>query len=112
MTKARDDERIEAINTLREMFPQGSTVYTILRSVSRSGMQRVIGVLALKGKGAEIVDLHPNWLIATALGRRLKASTWDGVVCNGAGMDMGFDLAYQLGQVLYDDGYALKHRWL
>ena len=37
---------------LRKMFPVGSTVYTIVRSVSRTGMSREISVLEFKTKVA------------------------------------------------------------
>lgn len=96
-----------AEDRLRAWMPRGSTVYTILRSRSRSGMQRVIGLVVF----ADGYAVHPNSAAATVLGRRWKPDH-DGVVCNGAGMDMGFELVYSLGQKLYGDGYALKPQWL
>jgi hypothetical protein len=30
----------------------------------------------------------------------------------GCGMDMGFHVVYSLSQTLFNDGYALKQRWL
>lgn len=142
LTKAQKAERSEAVAQLREWFPVGSTVFTILRSVSRSGMQREIGVLASLGNG----DFrHPNYATAKALGLRLGKG--DGVKVGGCGMDMGFHLAYEISRVCYpnghgcigkgchsndhsngdrdytphsderphwhnDGGYALNHRWL
>lgn len=99
---------------LRDWYPKGSTVWTILRHVSRSGMQREIGVVALeRGRTkADGVDAwHPNYAVAALLDRRVN-SAGDGIICHGAGMDMGFDLAYSLARRLYGDGYALNHRWL
>ena len=36
----------------------------------------------------------------------------EGVKVGGAGMDMGFHLVYNLAAVLFDDGYALEHKWI
>lgn len=119
MAKVTKTERDAQIAKLREWFPKGSTVYTILRSVSRSGMQRQISVLALvpDDKTSEmpkhIIDLHPNWSVSQVLGYRLnKGGANDALIVNGCGMDMGFDIAYNLASALYGDGYALNHRWL
>ena len=97
----------ETQERLLEWLPRGTTIYTILRSRSRSGMQRVIGVVVFVDGEAR----HPNWLVGTLLGRRVKPD-YDGIVCNGAGMDMGFELVYSLAQKLYGDGYALHQQWL
>jgi hypothetical protein len=119
--KISKTERDEQIEKLRKWFPKGSTVYTILRSVSRSGMSRQISIVCLHIKDgrtadnsdARIIDLHPNWSISRALGYRLnKGGAHDAVIVNGCGMDMGFEIAYNLASALYGDGYALEHRWL
>lgn len=101
----------EAIERLREWYPKGSTVYTILRHCSRSGMQRTIGMVSVSCEGGKPSFLHPNYATAQALGLS-EDRRRDGVKVRGCGMDMGFDLAYNLGHVLYGDGYALKHQWL
>lgn len=101
------EARSEAAEQLRAWFPKGSTVYTVLRSHSRSGMSRVIGVVAILDGGTTI--LHPNHRIATLLGMTTKG---DGIKVQGGGMDMGFHLAYELASELYGDGYALNHRWI
>lgn len=123
LTKAQQAERADAIAKLREWIKPGDTVYTILRHVSRSGMQREIGVCILKD--GEM--LHPNYSVALALGHRQGKQ--DGIIMGGCGMDMGFALVYNLGMTLWpngtdkphgtrngepdsDGGYALKHRWL
>ena len=126
-------ERQEAIAELREMLPPGTTVYTILRHVSSSGMMRVIEpVIVVDGKVLRI-----TWLVLKAL-ERSSHKKYDGVVIGGCGSDMGFEIVYHLGSVLYpngfdcagskcqgndhfnrvetnhhrDGGYALEHRWL
>lgn len=99
--------------TLRRWFPPGSTGYTILRHCSRSGMLRVIDVVA-------IVDGEP----VSAWGYVGAVLDWPvdrdrgGVKVSGCGMDMGFYLVYALSRHLYNDGkggdsgYNLNHRWL
>lgn len=97
----KERERAEAIEQLRTWFPVGSTVYTILRHVSRSGMQREIGVLASLGEG----DFrHPNYAVSKALGWPQGKS--DSVKVGGCGMDMGFHLAYTVSAVCYRGGFG------
>lgn len=127
MTKAQKAEQQEAITKLREWLKPGDTVYTILRHVSRSGMQREISLVIIN-KGGEI--LHLNYSVAKALDYRQGKR--DGLIVGGCGMDMGLHLVYNLGRVLFPDGfavegrgrngdmsghdndggYALKHQWL
>lgn len=104
-------ERHEAIRKLRKFCPEGTEVYTVLRHVSRSGMQRRIApfVIATDSNGKTYMQWIGGWA-STALGRRLHSD--DGIVVNGAGMDMGFELVYSLGRAIHDDGYSLKHHWL
>lgn len=98
----------EALDHLREAFPKGSTVYTILRHVSKSGMLRHISPVALTPDGPRYWWMY----VATALDLPTVNGMHDAVKVRGAGMDMGFHLAYNLSYVLYGDGYALNHRWL
>ena len=84
--------------------------------------------------------IHPNFAAAAALGCRMGKR--DGLIVGGCGMDMGFEIVYNLGRTLWPDGapcvgekcqsndhhngdwdytagklhrdggYALKHQWL
>lgn len=99
----------DALNRLREAFPKGSTVYTILRHISSSGMSRDISVLSLTSGDPRQWD---GSVIDAGIGHRSRRQYGEGVRVSGAGMDMGFYLTYTLGQRLYGDGYALSHRWL
>jgi hypothetical protein len=89
-------ERTEAIERLRAAMPPGTTVYTILRHVSRSGMMRHISVKT------ELEGLH-DWDVAAVAGYSLAPH--EGIKVGGAGMDMGFHLVYSLSSVLYPDGF-------
>jgi hypothetical protein len=132
----------EARDQLRDILPPGSTAYTILRHVSRSGMFRVIDIVAVDGKDG-VQSL--SWLAAKAGVGKLDRDR-QGLRVSGCGMDMGFHVVYNLAGTLYghvdrepDDlstrdkrrlrawrkrelarypganasgGYAISHRWL
>ncbi len=124
MTKAQTTERDDAIAKLREWLQPGDTVYTILRHVSRSGMQREIGILIplLGGTAIESVPpggkptdyvrkdsigvdfRHLTYAVAEAIGLRTN-KVGDGVIIGGCGMDMGFEIVYTLGRALWPEGY-------
>jgi hypothetical protein len=96
-------------------FPEGSTVYCILRSRSRSGMSREIGLVIFKD-GAEFGQLdrvvyHPNHLASELSGERVNKAG-EGLVVRGCGMDMGFHLVSNLAIVIYGRSDALRHVWL
>ena len=108
MTTKAETERTEAIEQLRKWLKPGDTVYTILRHVSRSGMQRKISVVVLtKDDAGRIIDLHPNWSVAKATGYQLDADGHDSLVVNGAGMDMGFDVVYNLSRAVFPEYQCL-----
>ena len=54
MTKAQKAERDQARETLRKYIKPGDTVWTILRHVSRSGMQRRIAGSKLVSRAAPL----------------------------------------------------------
>lgn len=107
MTRAQRAERDEAITKLREWIKPGDTVYTVLDSVSRSGMSRTIRVVLMKADdNGKPYMLHPNHAVATALGLR-QAKRGDGLIVGGCGMDMGFHLVNNLSMVLYPEYVCL-----
>lgn len=114
--KHSKQEVADAKARLLEWVKPGDTVYTILRHVSRSGMQREIGLVLIDKDGD---TKHPNHAAATVLGWPLNKNG-DGLKVGGCGMDMGFHLVYELSAALFprkaggdvDGGYALKQRWL
>ena len=90
-------ERDKALNALRDMYPPGSLVKTMLRHVSRSGMMRAISVIS-----PDVEDI--SWQVARAGGWQFN-SRHGGVTVNGCGMDMGFHLVYSLSRSLYPNGF-------
>jgi hypothetical protein len=96
-----EQDKQQAIERLRDLFPIGSTVSTILRHVSRSGMSRSISVLATDDDGS-ISDV--SYLIVRA-GIAKFDPRHSGVTMGGCGMDMGFALVYRLARTIYRDGF-------
>ena len=97
----------EAIEKLKEAIKEGDTLYTQVKHVSKSGMTRHIAVRFIK-------DDYPydyTYLVAKALDWGYSDKN-HGVKVGGCGMDMGFHLINSLSYTLYDDGYAIKQRWL
>lgn len=102
----------EAIEKLREYIKPNDTLWTQLQHVSKSGMTRHIAVRHLKP--SHDGTCHPynyTYIVAKALNTKVS-DKYDGIKREGCGMDMGFDLIYNLSCVLYGDGYAIKQRWL
>jgi hypothetical protein len=104
-----------AIQELFENYISESnlTVYTILRSVSASGMTRHISLKV--ADGSSIYDI--TYLTAKVLGDKLHdRNGFNTIKVNGCGMDMGFHIVYSLSSVLFAGqeraGYKLSQRWL
>jgi len=127
----------EAVLSLRGLLPPGSTVFTKLNHVSRSGMTRSIEVMVFRDN--KPVNLTSS--VAEILGYKIHNKHY-GLKVGGCGMDMGFSVVYNLSSALYrgvgydclgdrcpaadhvnvrdkskipsrhHDGYALRHRWL
>ncbi len=88
--KPTQKDKAQALETLAHSFPKGSTVYTILDSVSRSGMQARVRVLAhhpAPVKDGFAYFTHPNWACAVACGFSLNRDYRDAVKVNGCGFD-------------------------
>ena len=101
-----------AIQRLKEVFKKGDTVFTQLYHVSQSGMTRHIGIRQLSvNDDNTVTPLNWSYMASLATGYRLNKNG-DGLVVGGCGMDMGFHAVYTLSSILYNDGYALKQRWL
>lgn len=100
-------ERGISRETLREMLTPGDTVYTVLRSVSASGMSRDVSVVIVDKADGALRNI--TVYVARALGYTLRdvRGNW-AVRLQGCGMDMGLALVYELGRVLWPDGFGVK----
>lgn len=105
MSKKIDAERAEAIATLRKHLKVGDTVHTVLRHVSRSGMQRSISVIITTPEGPWDV----TYLAARVLGYKVDQDR-GGLKVRGAGMDMGFHVVYSLSRAMWPDGHRCTAR--
>jgi len=104
---SRTNQRAEAIERMRRWIRPGDTLYCVMRHVSRSGMTRVIDLLAIQD--GDIVRI--GYDAALVLGWPYDYRR-GGVKVSGCGMDMGFHLVYSLGHALFGTGEVLKQRWL
>jgi hypothetical protein len=100
---------------LTHYVSEGDTVYTVLRSVSSSGMSRTMSLKV--AKDGKILDLTYyaaivlEWPLVEVNGSRALR-------VGGCGMDMGFHTVYSLARSLFredlntkDAGYSLNHAW-
>ena len=121
--RASKEERRAKFEQAREMLlrwcPRGSTVYTVLRNVSASGMQQRIDCYALTVRDGVADTVYLSGYIATFMGMRLHKD--NGLVVSDWGMDMGFHIVNELSSMLYrnadgtyshEGAYALQHRWI
>lgn len=100
LTKAEAQAMYEAREHLRKLLPPGGVVQCVLKHVSRSGMQREIGLYAVVN--GELAYL--TGYVRTALGERIGKH--EGIVIGGCGMDMGFALVSNLSYALYPTGFG------
>ena len=136
--KTTKQEKHEALELLRKKLKSGDTVFCILRHVSKSGMTRVIDLLINDEAG---IPQSISWLFTRVADYSMVNDRLYGIRVSGCGMDMGFELVYNLGRILWpegvecvgqkcrsndhsngdrnyekqihkDGGYALNHRWL
>lgn len=99
------DEKTTALAKLTELLPKGTEVYTLVRSVSKSGMSRRISFFVVEDGKIKDID----WLLIRAgIGKR--RGTDNGLYVQGVGMDMCFAMVYNISQTIHKDGYALTKR--
>jgi hypothetical protein len=92
----------QARTYLMEYLKPGTTVYTILRHVSRSGTQRHISTVVHTPTGIYNI----THLVAKMIDARRNQDD-GGLIIGGCGMDMGFEVVYRLSSKLWPDGFAL-----
>ena len=92
---------------LAGLLSDTDTIYTVLRSVSKSGLSQSIS-FHLVDNNKNIVNI--NYYISVILGYKFSKSL-DGLKIEGCGMDRGFDVVYTLSRALGITG-KLSHRWI
>jgi hypothetical protein len=78
---------------------KNETVYTVLRSVSRSGMTRHIDCYIIRENKPYCINYEVEEVTKR---RRSKDGS---IVVGGCGMDMGFALVYAFSYALWPKGY-------
>jgi hypothetical protein len=109
---AKQAVRQEAIDRLKQWIKPGDTLYTQIKHVSRSGMQRVIQVVKIDCPDKYRIDegktepdiLYLGYNVATVVDMRYDRER-EGVKVGGCGMDTGFHLVYELSHALFRDGF-------
>lgn len=96
----------ERIAYLQKTLPEGSTIYTVLRHVSQSGMLRRISIFAVIDGEIRSID----YSAAQILGKTIKGD--GGIPVRGCGMDMGFALVYDLAYAVHGKEGAWRQQWL
>lgn len=91
----------EAKEDLRKLINVGDTIYTVVRHISASGMSRVITLHIIKDGEVQNISFTAAKLLE---GYDYKH---EGCKAGGCGMDMCFHLVYNLGRVLFSDGFDL-----
>lgn len=98
--KYSKEDKAEALATLRKLCPPGTTVYTKLNHVSRSGMSRSITPFIMIGN-------EPRYIAySVAVLFNQSRDKYDGIRVSGCGMDIGFHLVYNLSYLLYPEGFS------
>jgi len=109
-------EREHSRERLAAILNPGDTVYTMVRSVSASGMSRTMSLYTVKDNRLVNITYYAAHALEWPL-REVNGSR--ALRVGGAGMDMGFHTVYTLSRVLFaatmnssDAGYSLKHEWI
>lgn len=104
MTKAIQLEAAQELGNILKDMPT-DTIYTVIRHVSTSGMQREISVKMIDAGRI----IHLDYLVSTATGRKLGKH--GGIVMKGCGMDMGFALVDGINH-LFSPSKKFRQEWI
>jgi hypothetical protein len=105
MTKKQDQKTaINELGAILNNIPT-DTIYTVIRHVSNSGMQREISVKMIDAGRI----IHLDYLVGEALG--FKSGKHNGLVVKGCGMDMGFHLVDSINRVC-GAGKQFRQEWI
>jgi hypothetical protein len=99
-----EDLRMKAESAiyLRRLLKPGSTVATIIRSVSSSGMSRRISLIY----NMQDITWHAARVMDEPVKQRGHYVQDRGLSIGGCGMDMGFAMVYNLSSALYPHGFT------
>ena len=104
MTNTVKTEAAQELGNILKDIPT-DTIYTVLRHVSSSGMQREISVKMIDAGRI----IHLDYLVSTATGKKLGKH--GGIVMKGCGMDMGFALVDGINH-LFSPSKKFRQEWI
>jgi hypothetical protein len=104
MSKKDQQTAITELSAILKSIPS-DTIYTVIRHVSASGMQREISVKMIDAGRI----IHLDYLVGAALD--LKSGTHNGLKIRGCGMDMGFHLVDSINRVC-GAGKTFRQEWI
>jgi hypothetical protein len=104
MTKTVKTEAAQELGNILKDIPT-DTIYTVIRHVSASGMQREISVKMIDAGRI----IHLDYLVSTATGKKLGKH--GGIVMKGCGMDMGFALVDQINH-WFSPSKKFRQEWI
>jgi hypothetical protein len=104
MKQTVKQEAAQELGNILRSIPT-DTIYTVIRHVSASGMQREISVKMIDAGRI----IHLDYLVSTALGTRIGKH--GGLVVKGCGMDMGFALVDQINH-LSSPSKKFRQEWI
>ena len=105
MTKKQDQQNAVAeLNKILSDIPT-DTIYTVLRHVSSSGMQREISIKMIDAGRI----IHLDYLLSTAL--EMTQGKHNGIVVRGCGMDMGFHIVHNILRAV-NPTKQFRHEWI
>jgi hypothetical protein len=101
MTKAEKAAAItDAMEMLNKFLKPGSKVYTVVRSVAKSGMSRTIDLYTIH----EGEMMYLSGYAATVLDYR--RTDQGALKVSGCGMDMCFHIVYSLSRKMFPNGFV------
>jgi len=103
----KDQEKQEAINTILKWVKPNDIVYTAIKSVSSSGMSRQIACYIAHDNDGKPRIKDITWFVSKACG--LKIGSKGGLIVGGCGMDMAFNVVYNLDRTLWPNGTLEPH---
>jgi hypothetical protein len=116
--KGITDKELSKERLLEDYLKETNTVYTVLRGASSSGLTQYVSLMVPGLDHDGKPDIYNiTWHASNVLGDKLHDKDGHRVLkLQGGGMDLGFNVVYNLSSVLYAGqdraGYVLKHRWL
>jgi hypothetical protein len=108
MTKQQQSERDEYIAKLRETLKPGYTLHTVLRSISRTGMSRVVDVFWLQPDAKTgVIYRHylTHWVgLACGFSLQIRSGAIAGIKIGGCDA-VPDPIARALGHALWPNGF-------